>query len=271
MQKLSVDHLTSGNLIVTTNLKSLAQGYLLNCRCEGKASTTIAYYEGILRRFLLFYYFHEFPDNPQKMTPFHIRQFLWYVASEPVRWNASSSSALKPASPSTVNHYYRALNTFFSWLQSEGFITDNPVAHIKTPKVEQKVIQALASRDVQTLLNLLSSRTFLDSRNRAIVMILLDTGMRVSELASLRLSDLDMNTGSILIRRGKGGKQRVVRIGATVQKTVWRYLTLYHRSNSDRLFLTKSHQPLEVTGIKQSYALCLGTEGKSTKSPPAKQ
>ena len=81
-------------------------------------------------------------------------------------------------------------------------------------------------------------------------MMLLDTGMRVFELANLRLDDIDVNTGSILIRHGKGNKQRVVRIGAKTQKALWKYRTLYRRSDNDKLLVNRGGESLEVTGIK---------------------
>ncbi len=71
-------------------------------------------------------------------------------------------------------------------------------------------------------------------------MMFLDSGMRVSELANLNLDDVDMSSGSILIRKGKGSKQRVVRIGSKAQKTLWRYVTIYRRGDCARLFLNKS-------------------------------
>lgn len=250
MTSRAIDDLTLETLASTTDLKSLAQGYILNCRVEGKSQATIHYYEGMLRRFLSYCYSNTYPSNPKEITANHIRQFLWYVASEPVRWNGSSLSARKPATLSTVAHYYRALHTFFNWLKSEELITENPLTRIKKPKEERKVIQALTPHEVNTLLSMLSSKTFLDVRNRVIVMMLLDTGMRVNEMANLRLDDIDMKTGSILVRRGKGNKQRVVRIGHKCQKALWQYVTLYRRGNDDRLFTDASGKPLEVGAIK---------------------
>ena len=138
-----VEDLTLQTLASTTDLKSLAQGYILNCKCEGKSEATIHYYEGMLRRFLSFCYSNGYPSDPHDITTNHIRQFLWYVANEPIRWNGSSTSARRPASLSTVRHYYRALHTFFNWLKNEGLIPDNPLSHLKRPKQQRKFIQAL--------------------------------------------------------------------------------------------------------------------------------
>jgi len=61
---------------------------------------------------------------------------------------------------------------------------------------------------------------------------------------------VDIKTGAILVRQGKGGKQRVVRIGSTAQKALWRYVTIYRRGDSDRLFLNRSGEPLDVVAVK---------------------
>lgn len=238
------------NFAVTTSLEDLIKGYILNCRCESKSLTTTATYDRTLKCFLWYCQENDYSNEPQKITPIHIRNFLWYLASEPNRWGSDNPASRKQASQSTINRYYRVLNTFFGWLKREELIPDNPVAHLKTPKLEKQVVQALAPKEVEPLLDQCPQKTYLGCRNRAIVMIFLDTGMRVSELANLNLDDVDMGSGSILIKHGKGGKQRLVRIGSRARKALWRYVTIYRRGNCDRLFLNRSGEPLDSTGTK---------------------
>ena len=89
---------------------------------------------------------------------------------------------------------------------------------------------------------------FLGSRNKAIVLMLLDTGLRVTEIAKIRLEDLDTARGWIKVK-GKGAKERVVRIGATTQKALWRYL-VYRSSNKPELWLTEEGKPFQSDGIQ---------------------
>jgi site-specific recombinase XerD len=250
MERPLVDHLTSQNLVSTTSLASLVQGYILNCRCEGKSPSTVGTYEEHLRRFLAYCQQKGIPDQPGKLGAHHLREFLWYVASEPVRWGGGPATARRAAGQSTVNHYYRVLNTFFRWLEKEGLIPENPLANLKPPKIEQKAIQALSQADVEALLDRCSPKKHLGCRDRAIILVLLDSGMRVSELADLRIADVDMKTGSVLVKNGKGGKQRLVRIGSAARKALWRYLALYRRGNGDRLLLTRNGEPLKTNAIK---------------------
>jgi site-specific recombinase XerD len=116
--------------------------------------------------------------------------------------------------------------------------------------VKEKMVQALTLEQVQLLLAQCSSRTTLGSRDKAILMMLLDTGMRVSELASLNMSDVDVNSGAIVVRFGKGGKQRIVRMGRTAQKILWRYVAAYRKGYGDRLFLTHDGRPLKAEAIE---------------------
>ena len=249
MKCQTVDHILLKKTFSPINLRSLVEDYILSCRCESKSAATIANYQYRLASFIWFCQASGFPDEPGKITTTHIRQFLWYLASEPNRWGGSSTSAKKPASGATVNHYYRVLNSFFNWLEREGLISENPLTRIKTPKFENKIIKALTSKEVKTLLSQRSAKTALNVRNRAILMMMLDTGIRVSELVHLNLNDVDMKTGSVMVTHGKGGKQRIVRIGFKTQKALWRYVKIWRSGDSEKLFLNRSGDSLDVRGV----------------------
>ena len=244
------DHILLSNHNTGYKITSLVDGYILNCRCEAKSPATIGNYRYRLNCFIWFCQAYGLPDDLRNIKANHIRQFLLYLSTETNRWGNNTTSARKPAAPSTINHYYRVLHSFFNWLTQEELISNNPLHHIKAPKLEYKVIQALTPEEVKLLFRSCSSKSHLDVRNRAILMMFLDTGIRVSELASITLDDIDIESGSILVRHGKGSKQRMVRIGFKAQKTLWRYVTLYRRCNGDRLFISQYHEPLTATGIK---------------------
>jgi len=249
MQKQAVDNILLESLVSITSLESLAKGYILNCKTEGKSPKTISGYEMILRNFI--WYCNQYNHlEIQKLNSIHMNHFLAYLATEKNRWNSTSPAARKGANRTTVNDYYRALRTFFNWLEREQFIHDNPFKNLKTPKTEKKVIQALTSTEIDRLFNACSGKSPIDIRNKATLSMFLDTGLRVSELASLNIDDIDMNTGSIIVRHGKGGKQRVVHVGSKAQKALWKYMTVYRRSESNSLFINRSGEPLNLIGIK---------------------
>ena len=249
MKKRAEDHITHEDPVPqTTDL--LVQGYLLHCRCEGKSPSTITTYEEHLRRFVWYCERQHFPSDPRKLTSHHIGSFIWYVGSESNRWGTNSTTSRKPAGRATVNHYYRVLHAFFGWLAKQGFIAENPVSRIGTPKTDRRVVEALNPGEVEKLLRACAGRSVLEVRNRAIISILLDTGLRVSELASLKINDIDTKTGVILVRHGKGGKQRIVRTGSKALRAAWRYIAAHRRGDGDALFLTRSGEPLDAEGMK---------------------
>lgn len=245
---------TEGHTILdlpkVNNLDSLIQGYVFNCRSEGKSPTTIDTYSRLPSLFTWYCQSSGFPDNPQALSPTHIRNFLWYIGTESNRWGDNTTSSRHPASNATVNHYYRVLCRFFGWLVEETIITDNPIHHLKPPKVERNIVQALTSKEIDALFHQCSGKTWMDIRDRAILSVFLDCGLRVSELAGLLVDDLDLDTGSLLVRKGKGSKQRIVHIGAKAQKTLWRYITLHRRSDSNHLFINRAGAPLGLVGVK---------------------
>lgn len=249
MKKQAVESLLIESLVSTTSLESLAKGYILNCKTEGKSTKTISGYEMALRNFIWYCREQGFPEV-QKLTAVHVRHFLWYLASEPHRWNSTSPAAKRQASSTTVNNYFRALRTFFNWLQNEELIIENPFKNLKAPKIDKKVIRALSPAEIDGLFKVCSGKSMLDVRNRAILSIFLDTGLRISELTNLTIDDVNIDDGSLLIRHGKGGKQRIVRIGTRAQKALWKYITLYRNKDSNRLFINRAGESLGLLGIK---------------------
>jgi len=89
----------------------------------------------------------------------------------------------------------------------------------------------------------------LGSRNKAIILMFIDTGLRASELANIKLDDIDSERGWIKVK-GKGAKERVVRIGGTAQKALWRYLVFREKNKYQELWITEEGRPMKVGGIQ---------------------
>lgn len=89
-------------------------------------------------------------------------------------------------------------------------------------------------------------------RDVALIMLLIDTGLRVSELCKLQVSDYQQDNGRLLVRFGKGNKQRVVFLGATAQRVLWRYMLSRNRIRpSDPIFVTRDIKPLSRSYVLQ--------------------
>jgi len=242
---------------VSTSIKSLVRGFVLTQRTDCKSPRTIEYYDGNLKRFLWYSEQQEWSDDARLITEWNIREFLFYISEEGNRWglegNGSESSRPK-ATYCTVHHYYCVLKAFFNWCVREGFIEVSPLAKLKMKNPKLNVIQPYSAKEIVKMLSvcdqdLRNNAKFLGSRNRAIILMLLDTGLRISELADISVDDIDYERGWIKVK-GKGAKERVVRIGATAQKALWRYMVYRHKNNHDELWLTEEGKPMAVGGIQ---------------------
>ena len=150
---------------------------------------------------------------------------------------------------STVNRYLISLKAFFRWAVEEGLIDENPTARIKLGKPQQKIVKGLHPDKMKELLNGLSDKTLEGIRNKAIVLVLLDCGLRVSELVNLKLEDADISHG-VLTVMGNGSKQRLARMGLKTQKALWRYLML-RKSSLTWLWINECGERLTTSGIQQ--------------------
>ena len=242
-----------------TSLKSLVRGYLLTHQTEGSSPNTIQYYRGILDRFLWYAITAGWVDDARLLNEWHIREFLGYVGTEMNRWakqgNGSESSTRK-ASAATVHHYYSALRAFYNWAVREGFIPQSPVAKVKVAKAKPRVMQPYSAEQIKKMLRVCDydyqhGARFVGSRNRALILMFLDSGLRLSELANIKLQDIDVDNGRIKVT-GKGNKERVVRIGKTAQKALWRYLMYRGEDSKQLLWLSEERKPLHGSGIQSS-------------------
>ena len=222
-----------------TSLKSLVNGFVLTKQTEGKSPRTVEFYSENLKRFLWYAEKQDWSDDIRIITEWHIREFLGYVANEKCRWglegNGSETSQIK-ASHTTVHHYFVVLANFFGWVVREGFLKESPTTKIKVAKPKPKVIIPYTSEEIRRMLAVCDydythNAKFLASRNRAMVLVFLDSGLRLSELIGMKLSDLDNEKGHIKVLE-KGAKERIVRIGKVAQKALWRYLM--HRQDGRR-------------------------------------
>jgi len=161
-------------------------GFALTSKVEGKSPNTITFYKGILDRFI--WYLTEY--NVSEVNPMVIREFLGYLISTDKRWGSENSRATRKVGYVTVQRYYTGLKVFFNWCLNEQYIEYSPMDTLKKPKAPKKVVKAVAPEDISSLLGILNSRDFNSIRNKAILLLALDTGLRLSEIASIKLSDI---------------------------------------------------------------------------------
>ncbi len=199
---------------------------------------TIDHHEHRIRLFIGYLKDQKCSLDIRSITVHHIRGFLGHMRES------------RNLEQSTVQRYLVALKAFWRWCIQEGFTEDNPTATIKLGRPAQKVVKGLSPEQLKTLLNNLKDRKHEDARNKAIVLILVDCGLRVSELANLTIDDIDFERGLIQVM-GKGSKQRLARMGLKTQKAVWKYLMMRGRTGSIWLWLNPMGEQLTANGVQQ--------------------
>lgn len=143
--------------------------------------------------------------------------------------------------PSTVKTRYRGLFRFCGWLVDEEELSENPMKTLAPPQPKAKPVPVLSDADLAALLKACSGKDLADRRDEAMIRLLLDCGLRVSELCALTVEGVDLDQGMALVR-GKGNKVRPVYFGARTARAVDRYIRLRrgHRwAHLDALFLTQ--------------------------------
>jgi integrase/recombinase XerD len=173
----------------------------------------------------------------------------------------------KPLKFATQVSYLTSVRRWFVWLAREKFIPSDPARDLELPKEEQRLPAGfLSATQVETVLNQTDVTTAVGLRDRAILETFYSTGLRCSELVSLGVYDIDAERRTVIVRQGKGRKDRVVPIGpravAWVEKHsadvrprwVW-------RTNELRLFLSSRGQALHrnhLSALVKGYLVRAG-------------
>lgn len=136
------------------------------------------------------------------------------------------------------------LRTFFQFLNTEGVLSHDPLAHIHSPRQPFRLPKALHPTEVEALLNFPKGENPIGLRNDAMIELLYATGLRVSELVSLPMGAVNLES-SYLIAHGKGSKERLVPIGKCAREKLLRYLTfarplLLKTKSAALLFINRS-------------------------------
>ena len=117
----------------------------------------------------------------------------------------------------TVHGYARSSRTFASWLEREGYTNDNIFEDLQPPKLPQILIEPLAEDEIRKILLLIPQDTSEGVRSYAVELLFLDSGIRLSELINLRISQIDFAMGQFKVF-GKGAKERIVPMGVAAQR-----------------------------------------------------
>jgi site-specific recombinase XerD len=213
------------------SLKTAYELFYLECQSRRLTHNTLRFYRG---RMVLFLRWCETRGltSLTDVTHYHLRQYLVDLAESGV------SSAYQ-------HRFAKCLKTFFNFCVQDDLLPCSPFEKVKIPKQEKKVLRPLDKEKIHSIL-----KACKHERDKAIFLTFLDTGIRASELCLLNVGDVDMATGEVTIRVGKGQKGRTVYIGPKTRKQIMRYF-IKERSNQQQ-----DYEPLftrQDTGGRMAY------------------
>jgi site-specific recombinase XerD len=153
-------------------------------------------------------------------------------------------------SKATVGTYLRHLKIFISYLERKGYIKVELSKEIKQPRLPRKILTIYDDQEINIIFDEIKNRNpMLESRNKSIVCLMLDSGLRLQEVVDLKLSDIDFKYKTVNVT-GKGGNMRIAPLGSFTIDCLSNYLK-YHNLNNEILFLTKTMDPITRDTIKQ--------------------
>ncbi len=218
------------------NWSSFIKSYQSYLKIErGLSKNTIDNYSLDIERLCMYLEANSITVSPIKISEETIQQFIYSVSKEV---NARSQARI-----------ISGLKSFFSYLIFEDYRTDNPMELIEAPRLGRKLPDTLSIQDIDSLIAAIDLSKPEGERNRAIIETLYGCGLRVSELVTLKISDLFFEEGFIKIT-GKGNKQRFVPISNVTQKFILLYKNLIRshlvvqKGHEDTLFLNRRGKQL---------------------------
>lgn len=205
---------------------------------RGNSNYTLDYYERSLKMFL------NFCGNDMDIEDIDVVFFKSYqlYISENLNINRVS-----------VRTYARAVKVFLRWLYFEDYI-DIDVNKLLLMKATKDVIIPLSDTEVKELISYYDNFTYLNCRNKTMLMLMLDCGLRLSEVVNLKISDLDLKNNYLIIN-GKGSKQRLVPFGILTKKQLVIYMQYrVNLNNNNSLFLNQNLTAITTNTIKMLFA-----------------
>ena len=198
----------------------------------------------------------------EDMERVHVLSWLTNMSMEP-------GAKGRKLSERSVNCYARSMRAFCNWLEAEGYVQMAPSNHVKMPKVGKPLIHIIEFEEFERLLKACTpphefgpTTDMNAARNRAILWLLWDTGIRLAELCDLRLTNFDRDKGAIIVH-GKGNKERRIALGRNALRALLLYIDRYRQDrdtllavgnpNEDHVFLSEGGFALTRRGIDMLF------------------
>lgn len=244
----------NGNGHGARELAALIDLYLLRCRVEGKSPNTVRAYGETLARFLVFAQKEGFARDVSGIAPAHLYAYLGGFAH---------------LSLETRHRYFREVRCFFNWLVAADYLKETPFRSLRNVRLPQRIVQPFSPDEVARLIACCDAGSPIGARDRAMLLTLLDTGIRCSELVQLNLEDLDLAAGRLRVLHAKGNKQRVVPFASRCRQALVGYLGFRGRAPGPLFLAAGQHREMRTSVVLKSNGLkqMLRRLGRQTSMP----
>ncbi|KKT72948.1 MAG: Tyrosine recombinase XerC [Candidatus Collierbacteria bacterium GW2011_GWB1_44_6] len=216
------------------NIKQAVSAFKANLSKQGRASATILAYSKDIEQ-LADFVAKSGINTLNQVTKENIDGF-------------KESLAEKNYTTKSISRKINSIKSFFSYVQGQGLITENPSSGVSHPKYDIKPPRLLNKIEYRALRDACRE----DVRMAAIVEILLQTGMRISELANLKISDIDKTTNQITIRAYESHPERIIPINLPASEALERYLAVRPKSTNSNIFITKTGNAFLIRNIRSN-------------------
>jgi integrase/recombinase XerC len=196
-------HLPRGHLLV------LNRSFRRTLEAENKSPRTIEAYTDAVRLLTTYCQAEGNPLLAGELQRQHIQDF---IADQLARWK-----------PATAHNRYRGLHAFFKWAVAEGDLEASPMDGMKPPHLPEQPVEVVRAEHLARLLKACEGRDFTSRRDTAIILLLVDTGMRRAECVGMTLDDVDLDQRIVWVV-GKGRRPRALPIGRKTAQALDRYV-----------------------------------------------
>ena len=232
-----------------SNLRSFLNYLLVD---KGLSNNTVKAYEADISSFF------QWLDNEdlkyKNLQEDHINQYISFLFQRKMR-------------SSSVNRKISSIKSFYIFLVKRNFVKNSPLNDLVTPKQEKYLPESMSEAEVDKLLNSPDVANKIENRDKAMIEMLYATGMRISELVNLKVTDVDMKRCVVKVF-GKGSKERLVPFGETALDSLRSYLNERDQSSSKEIFLSNRGKKMTRVAFWQRVKVYLMRENLNNSISP---
>ena len=195
-------------------LSELVEKFVVHKNSERFSERTVEWYQQALGLFQTWLAEQEMSTCLDDIGEDEVRLFILYLRTRPGLRGLASSH--------TVNNRVRDLRSFFNWLYYEGYSEEHRLARVRPPKAQRKVIDILTDEEIGKIYRAIDPHRPLGARSTAMISLMLDTGLRLSEIVTLKYRDVHLDVQYVKML-GKGDKERIIAFGTNCQRALANY------------------------------------------------